>query len=805
MKSNLYLIVIPLFCAVCAQAQQRSSITVRGLIMDKDTGETLIGATAVSDEKGVVTNDFGFYSLTLPATQKRVTYSCLGYQSSTLLIDSPKDTVIDIALVLNKTALEESVIVAQSEYEIHGVGTGAINIPKPIVKSMPALFGEPDVLKTLQLLPGVQAGLEGLSGIHIRGGGPDESILLLDGIPVYNASHLLGIVSVFQPEAVKKITLYKGYSPAIYSGRISGVVDVRTNDGNLFETHGCYGVSMLSDKFHLEGPIWKERTTYSVSLRGLHTLFLAPLLKLAKLDGNYLFYDFDAKITHRVDNRNKLYINVYNGMDDFYYRNHGEYENTALEIKAFDSNRIGIRWGNTVMALRWNSIVSGKLFCNTTLAYNRYNMVMETEMSFGERKNGETMNRDLYGFDYHSGMQDYSIRSEFDYYSSPKHHLTCGVNYTHHSFIPETMTNTVNQIKDSAVQADTTWCTNTAARQTGHEMGFYAQEEIHVGSHMNLNVGVHASFFNTQGKTYFSPEPRINANIEIARDWNVGIAYSQMTQYVHLLSSSDISLPINLWVPITSAIPPETANQYELGAKYRGIKGWLFSLDSYYKDINNIIEYKDGVSFMFNSDSWENKVETGRGYSMGIELLIEKTRGNTTGWLGYTLSKSERIFPTINGGETFPYRYDRRHKINLVVNHRISEILDVGLTWAYVSGGAITLSEHSIMTISPTGELFEQDYISSRNNFRLPASHMLNIGINYHQRRKRGEGLWHLNIYNVYNRMNPNLVVRDRYSYTDKRYDEGGKYAGEEYIMKNRLVKLTILPFFPSVGYTRSF
>ena len=792
---HILLVALPFIGAVCF-AQQPGRVTVSGLITDYASDETLIGAGVTAGNNGAESNNFGFYSLTLPrsADTVAVTYSYVGYEPQIHRFRALKDTVLNIRLV-SGAALSEAVVTAQQETGISATKMSAIEVPLQIVKSAPALFGESDVIKTIQLLPGVQGGLEGFSGIYVRGGGPDENLLLLDGIPVYNAEHMLGIFSMFQPEAIKKMTLIKGAFPARYGGRISSIVDVRTNDGNLYETSGNIGISMLADKFHLEGPLWKGKTSYSISARGMHTAFLKPMLKALKFDGNYYFYDLDAKLTHWVNERNRLYLNVYNGMDNLHYK-HAEKQQYTLpnsSVQSTNNASMGMRWGNTVAALRWNHILSGQLFSNTTLAYNRYRFVTVTDLLMEERQGNTVMDKNYYSFDYRSGMRDWVLKTDLDYFPSTRHKLHFGGSYTLHRFIPET-SSIARQVNDAATQVDTSWRSSILV-QIGHEFSLYAEDEIQLSDALALNPGVHASLFNTQGKSYWALEPRMSAKWAFAQGWSTKAAYSRMSQYVHLLSSSQMSLPIDLWVPITRNIAPEVSSQYSLGLYYGGIRGWEFSLEAYFKDMDNVVEYKDGVSFFLNSVGWENKVETGRGRAMGIELFVEKTMGKTTGWLGYTLSKSDRIFPTINAGKSFPFRYDRRHNINLVLNHRFSKKFDMSTTWTYASGGVTTLGERTVAMSSPTGEVYEAEHVPSRNNFRLPASHTLNLGFNLHKPHYRGESVWNLSIYNAYNHMNPNFVVKDTDSF----------FRGDEYVMRAKLVKLTILPIFPSIGYTRSF
>lgn len=782
-----------------------SRLTISGLITDAATGETLIGAGATSGKHGTVSNSFGFYSLTIPREKDRadVTFSYVGYLPKTLTIPAGRDTTVHVRLVPG-ASLEEAVVTAPRESGIASTRMGAIEVPVAAVKSVPALFGEADVLKTIQLLPGVQGGTEGFSGLYVRGGGPDENLLLLDGIPLYHAEHMLGIFSVFQPEAVKKVTLYKGSFPARYGGRISGIVDVRTNDGNLYETHGSVGVSMIGEKLHIEGPVWKGKTSYSLSARGMHTLLLTPVIKLTGFDGNYFFYDLDAKFAHRFSGRDRLYFNVYHGLDNFHYRESNKAFDGRTGQPFTDTQKLGIRWGNTVAALRWNHVVGPRLFMNTTVAFNRYHMRMDSDMRTREIKaDGDTEDSQVQ-FDYRSGMRDWVAKADFDYTPSSSHKFKFGAEYTFHTFVPETLTGYGRQRVNESPQADTTLYMRSNSLQRGHEASLYAEDEIRLGSHLSLNPGLRATLFNTQGKTYWSIEPRLNAKMNFTEDWWAKASYSRMSQYVHLLSSSQITLPVDLWVPITRNIRPETADQFSLGLYFGGLPGWNFSVEGYYKAIRNVLEYKEGAVFLFDSSGWESKVEAGSGRAMGVELFIEKTTGKTTGWLGYTLAKSDRLFPSINHGQRFPYRYDRRHSVNLVVNHRFNEKFDISLAWNFASGGVTTLPERRIVASSPAGEPRYVDLVSSRNNFRLPASHTLNLGFNFHRRHTRGESIWNLSVYNVYNHMNPTLVQKENNESVISRYQADGP-AEWQLIHEVRIKKITLLPIFPSIGYTRTF
>lgn len=775
--------------ALALQAQRR--VTVNGLVTDGASGETLLGAGVLAGTDGAVTNEYGFYTLTLPRGTTTLTWSYIGYEPEVQTLDLQRDTTINIQLRAG-ASLAAAMVSAQKESGIKSTRMGVLEVPVNAIKNTPALFGEADVLKIIQMMPGVQSGSEGFSGLYVRGGGPDENLLLLDGIALYNAEHMLGIFSIFQPEAVKKVTLYKGSFPARYGGRISSIIDVRTNDGNMKEFHGCVGVSAISDKVHIEGPIVKDRTSFSASARGMHTFLFDRLLHAMGSPANYYFFDLHGKVTHRFrGGKDRLYANVYHGQDEFYYKD----DNTEEDVST--NTKLSVRWGNTVAALRWNHIFNSQLFANATLAYNRYRMIMGTDIHAVSYQPGDTHLRQDVSFHYHSGMRDFSAKMDFDYTPLPQHMIRFGGEYIYHTFIPETVAlMTLSDDKEEGLNKD---YSGEGVRHNGHDVSLFVEDDMALGESVTLNPGLHATLFGTDGRAYFSLEPRLSAKYSTGFGLSFKAAYSRMSQYVHLLSSSQISLPMDLWVPITKDIRPETSDQGSVGAYFDGLKGWEFSLEGYYKWVRNVLEYKDGVNFLVGTSDWENKVEMGLGRAYGMEVYIEKTTGKTTGWLAYTLSKSERCFPggTISGGQWFPYRYDRRHNLNIVVNHRFSEVIEGSATWSLCTGGTTTIPERQTITVDPYGNVGQSDMISHRNNYRLPASHHLNLSVNFHKKHRRGESVWNVSVYNVYNRMNPNFVFKtasSRYNASTGAYED-----------KIELTKLTILPIVPSVGYTYNF
>lgn len=595
------LMLTSVFTYEMSAQNQRIKVTVSGHITDKASGETLIGAGVLTEGAGAATNNYGFYTLTIPQGRHlTLRYSYVGYDDATVTLDLLRDTTINIALKAN-TELKEAVVSAQRESGIMATKMSAIEIPMNMIKNTPVLFGEADVLKTIQLMPGVQSGAEGFSGIYVRGGGPDENLLLLDGISLYNAEHMLGLFSIFQPEAVKKVTLYKGSFPARYGGRTSSIIDVRTNDGNLHETHGTVGVGVLCDKFHLEGPIAKGRTAYSISARGMHTFLFDGILRAAKVPANYYFFDMNGKLTHRFSDRDRLFLNAYYGRDIFHFMEEDEYEITggSNEYRKYD-DKTHIRWGNLLTSARWNHVFNGRLFSNATVAFTDYRMRMGYTTS---EKSQDTKYFYKYKFDYGSGIRDLTAKIDFDYIPAPRHIIKFGGEYVNHAYIPETYTTVEKENDKGQMVTDTTYTNKKEKNRLGHEMSFYIEDDFTVGGWLTLNPGVHLAMFLTSGRTYWSPEPRMSAKVDFGKGVSVKAAYSRMAQYVHLLSSAQITLPIDLWVPITRNIRPVTADQYSLGLYYNGLPGWEFSVEGYWKDMHNVLEYKDGVSFMASSQS----------------------------------------------------------------------------------------------------------------------------------------------------------------------------------------------------------
>ena len=778
--------------------------TISGYVTDGTSSETLIGANILESrqQQGTTTNPYGFYSITLPAGETELSFSYLGYTTRQYRLELSKDTLINV-LMQDNNQLEEVVIVSdKAEAGITATQMGAQEIPITQIKNTPSILGEADVMKTIQLMPGVQAGVEGSAGLYVRGGGPDQNLILLDGVPVYNVDHLFGFFSVFTPEAVKKVTLFKSSFPARFGGRLSSVVDVRSNDGDMKKYHGTLSVGLLSSKIQLEGPIIRDKTSFNISARRSYIDLIAKPFMPKDDKISYYFYDINAKINHKFSDRSRLFLNFYNGKDSYYFK-------TTDSSSSMYKDKMSLNWGNTIATARWNYIFNQKLFSNTTVAYNKYRMDANSTV-YTKTNLIESISESNYHSNYHSGICDWSYLIDFDYNPTPAHHIKFGAGYLHHDFRPEVATSKIQEKEDGITKQDTLYNSISNSTIQAHEVSAYIEDNFDIGSRLRMNVGLHLSMFRVQRRNYFSAQPRVSARYQLTRNTALKASYTKMSQYIHLLSSTPISMPTDLWVPVTSKIKPMQAHQYSLGSYYTGLPGWEFSVEGYYKQMRNVLEYKEGVSFLGSSSGWENKVEMGKGRSMGIEFMAQKTTGKTTGWIAYTLAKSDRKFAIggINNGERFPYKYDRRHNLSLVVNHKFSNRIDIGASWIFSTGGTATIAEEVTAIIRPGEDAIQQkDYIEKRNNYRLPASHRLNIGVNFNKKTKHGVRTWNISLYNAYNAMNPTMIYSNNsggYASYIKNQEDGKVYL--QYIpAKRKITKLTLLPCVPSVTYTYKF
>lgn len=774
--------------------------TVSGTITDRNTGETLIGATVYDtvSKKGTVTNQHGRYTLTLKDKRAVLRFSFVGYEPQFVAADMSQNQRFDIQLY-GTTTLAEVRIVGQKTEHVESSQTSLIEIPVEQVKAVPVLFGETDIIKAVQLLPGVQSGSEGTSGMYVRGGGPDENLFLLDGVPMYNVNHLGGFFSAFNSDAVKNISLYKGSFPAHFSSRLSSVLDITTNNGNDKEYHGGLSIGAISAKFNFEGPIIKEKTTFSISGRRTYAdALLQPIIALAttmegiteKVNAGYYFYDLNAKVTHKFNDRSRLYASYYMGDDRIYARMQSGFSYTTREYL-----KMGYNWGNIVGSLRWNYELNPKLFMNVTGSYTRYRNDMNIGMEFVDRNYLEEV-----AVGHNSGIQDFSARVDFDYTPSPDHAVKFGGQMLHHIFTPETQSlHLVDSMSSINNRMDTVLGQSIIHAE---EMMIYAEDDWRINDWLKVNAGLNFTGFAVQGTFYPSIQPRLSGRILITDRLSAKVGYAYMTQYLHLLSNSSISLPSDLWVPVTARIKPMNSNQVAAGLFYNLLDSLNLSVEGYYKYMNNLLEYQDGASFFGSSQGWEDKVAMGRGWSYGVEFLAQKTLGRFTGWLGYTWSHTDRKFDRegniINQGNTFPAKYDRRHDVSLVLTYKFNEKIDASLSWVFSTGNACTLAMEDI-DASEDGmdddDYYYYDrsipYVSSRNNYRMPNYHRMDVSVNFHKKLKYGKRTINISVYNLYNRQNPYLIY--------KSYQYG--FMDDYQVLK----QLSIFPIIPSISYSWHF
>ena len=750
-------------------AQGASKHTISGTVIDEASGETLIGATVFDSlsGKGAVTNAYGFFSLTLPDGKVAIKVSFVGYQPVRYTFRLTKDTVLNIKLS-GSISLKAVVVTAEREHDLKGVQMSTVDIPLEKIKSMPVLFGEADVVKTVQLMPGVQSGGEGTTGMYVRGGGPDENLYLLDGIPLYNVDHAFGFFSAFNPDAIKNITLYKGSFPARFSGRLSSVLDIYSNNGNDKSYHGSASIGAISAKINVEGPIIKEKTTFNFSARRSYLdIFTRPAIKIfseTDVDAGYNFYDINAKLTHKFSDRSRLFANFYLGNDVI---------SIGLKESAFGNMDMRYVWGNIVTSLRWNYMINPKLFVNLTGSYTRYKNNIVFDM-----KDYNDRSVTLMEFQYKSGIQDLATRADFDYHPWEKHSIKFGTTYTYHIFTPDVL-----------VLESTDFDTNMGPDPTlAHELNTYLEDSWDISSWLRANIGANYTVFNVNGTTYQSLQPRVGLRFLANDDLSFKTGYAHMTQYIHLLSNSNVSMPNDLWVPATEKVQPMTSDQIAAGAFYKFPDIVELSVEGYYKYMRNLIEYKDGASYMFAGDTWDNMVCSGDGWSYGVEFMAKRDVGRLSGWVAYTWSKTERLFDregqTLNNGDPFPAKYDRRHDISIVLTFKATEKIDLSATWVFSTGNAMTLG---LQNYKPLGgyEVDYLTYVEKRNNYRMPNYHRLDLSANFYRKFKRGERTINISIYNAYNRQNPYML-----------YQNGSG---------TKLKQLSVFMLIPSIAYTYKF
>lgn len=721
-------------------AFSQSVFTVKGTVKSAD-GETLIGASVQDKEskKGVITDINGYFELKLNAGERNLKISFVGYEDYLEKINLKKD--ISISISLKSTALELSGVEITGQSVAEKVDRNQMSVEQLSAKEaklLPAIFGEVDILKTLQLKPGVQSGGEGSSGLYIRGGGTDQNLVLLDGATIYNPSHLFGFFSVFNSDAVEKIDLYKGDFPAEFGGRLSSVIDVGMRKSESKKLSATGGIGLIASRLTLEMPIPlkdkngnKDLDKLTVLFSGRRTyidVFTRQINTWKEGDKNwtpipsYFFYDLNGKINFKLNKNNHIYWSGYLGRDVFSVSNGFE--------ATFD-------WGNRASVLGWKHFFSPKLSTNTALVYSDYNYQLDNRL-------------ENFSINVSSRVSDFGLRNDWFWQANSKHSVKFGAIITHKSF-------DIGRFEGG--NADRSLDFRAGTYLQGQEFGAYISDEIELNKKLKINVGTRISGFHSEGKYYAGFEPRFSARYKLNEKIAIKASYTQMYQYVHLVSNSAASLPTDIWYPSGEFVRPQRSQQAVLGYSLSLFGEKLFfSNEFYYKWLNNQIDYKDGAQIFFNDKLYEEFV-FGKGWAYGTEFYLEKKTGKTQGWIGYTLSYSWRQFDQINGGKAFNPRYDRRHDISVVVTHELSKRLKISGVWVYGTGNAVSLPVGRFAVQGNTGnQPFVVPEYTSRNGFRLDNYHRFDISLVWALKPKRGESDLTFSLYNAYGRMNPFFV-----------------------------------------------
>jgi hypothetical protein len=784
--------------ALPGHLRAQGKLTVSGYIKDAQTGEALIGASIYVQEisGGTTTNPYGYYSVTLPRGQYTLTISYVGYVTRKMSVLLEQNTTLNLEITQEDFQMDEVVVTAEKvDANVTEIKMSRENVSIERIKSMPALFGEVDVLRSLQMLPGVQSAGEGTTGLFVRGGSADQTLMLLDEATVYNPSHFLGFFSVFNPDAIKDIELYKGGVPAAYGGRLSSIVDVRMKEGNAKKFSASGGIGTIASRLTLEGPIVKDRGSFIVSGRRTYADLFLKLSPDEAINNNTLyFYDLNAKLNYRINDKNRIYLSGYFGKDKFGF-----------------ADAFGLNWGNATTTFRWNHLFSQKLFLNTTLLYSNFNYGFDIEDG-------------AQNFEWTSNLQEYAAKLDFNYYLNPNNELRFGSNTIMHHFAPASI---------RPKSANSIFETFKLDNKYALEQAFYISNDQKISNRLSLQYGLRYSLLQNIGpgrvfeyangtptdvrdiidttvygrlesiNLYHGLEPRFGARFLINETSSVKASYNRMRQYLQIASNSTAGLPIDRWVPADRYIKPQIADQIAAGY-FRNFRDNAYeaSVEVYYKWMQNQIDFKDNSEILLNNNL-ETVLLAGNAWAYGTEFMLKKNVGRTTGWVSYTLARTQRQIEGINNGRPYSPRYDRRHNVSVVMSHEISPRVTFSANWIYTTGSAVTF---------PVG-VYEVDgkrtplYPDERNGSRMPDYHRLDASVNLLGRQKPGrkwQGSWNFSLYNAYARRNPFTIEFRDVINNDPRLSESDPNVRVE-TKEPKAVKTYLFSIIPSVTYNFKF
>jgi outer membrane cobalamin receptor len=762
-----FLCLLSLFAS---SAFAQSSHTISGYVRGTGNEGALIGATISVPElrTGAVTDAQGFYTLQLPQGTHTLQVTYIGYEAAARTIEvSDRNLTINFALLRANSQLREVVVEANSlQQKLNANQMSVETLTTREAKLLPAIFGEVDLIKTLQLKPGVQSGGEGASGLYVRGGGPDQNLVLLDDAVVYNASHLFGFFSVFNPDAVESVELYKGGFPAQFGGRLSSVVDVKMRDGNKERFGASGGIGLIASRLTVEGPIAKDKSSFIISGRRTYfDIFTRQINRIqeGKKDfspiPDYYFYDLNGKVNYKLGEKDELFLSGYFGRDFF----------------GFDDAdfQFGFDWGNKVGALRWQHTFNPRFQVNTTLSASSYQYNINNKI-------------DVFNFNLTSDIRDVGLKTDFSLIMDKGHTLQFGAMATRHGF-------TIGRLNFNS--DDNRLSLEAGNNYEATEAAAYVADDFQVNSQLSLNYGLRLSAFSSDGKTYAAFEPRASAKYSLSENTALKASYASMMQYIHLVANSGASLPTDIWYPSNEYVRPQRSQQVATGISHLFGQGrYMVTNELYYKWMRRQIDFRDGAN-LFVNDNLEEEFLFGKGESYGNEVYVEKIKGRTTGWVGYTLSWSYRQFDGINDGRRFPTRYDRRHDLSVVLLHELSKRISLTGAFVYGTGNAYSLpvARFAFQDVEGKSAIVVPVY-SDRNSFRLAAFHRLDLGLVLKLKPKRGEADLTFNAYNAYNRRNPYFV-----------YFEQVKNEADNETLGFRAKQVSLFPVIPSVTYNFKF
>ncbi len=767
------------FCCINFGYNQVKS-TVNGYVYDKQTGEVLIGAKVYNsvNYNGTLTNQFGFYSITTSYQDSLIIIaSFIGYQSKKFIVNLTSQKRYDFYLEPLSKILDEVVVTGERKNNVvESNETSTIRLNTKEIKKMPNLFGEVDIIKAYQLTPGVQSGGEAKSSLYVRGGSPDQNLILLDGVPLYYVSHFGGFLSVFNADAINDVKLIKGGFPAHYGSRISSVLDVSLKEGNYKKTTVQGTIGLLSSKVSVESPIIKDKMSFIISARAK----LFPIFKLFDNGLSYNFYDLNAKINYRINKKNNFYFSFYRGNDKLITKNKSE----------FSKFKSTVSWGNNLLSFRWNHLFSSKLFSNVSVYHTIYKNNKLFNLKQKKQIHTTTTNNTL-----NTSINDLSLKFDFSYLPNNMINFKFGGQSIYHTFTPKSIK--YKEKNDSITKPITQNYSNTLQAL---ESAVYLENIINFKK-IKFNIGGRFSFYNTQKITYSAFEPRFLINYLITKRLSIKYSFSRMKQYIHLLTFSGVGAPSDYWMPTTKAVLPENSIQHTFGVYKVFKKGkYELSIESYYKTLSNLIAFKPGASLTDNFDNWETNVEKGgNGVNYGVELFLQKKTGKATGWISFAISDSKRKFKTINNGEYFPFKYNRLLSFSFVGIYQIKKNISLSSTWTYGSGYPVTLAtEHYIINGS------DVLVFSKKNAYQMRDYHRLDIAVNFTKQKKRGERTFTFSVFNVYNRQNPYYYYYGKEILTDVPLNSQGGLQ-ETMVSELKLFQRSLFSIFPSFAYSFKF